>query len=91
MSLAVRYDTARLGPYHDGAGSAVRHVPDQPGARAGRRQANDEDRNPRVDDLPILAGEYDCIIVGAGTAGCVLANRLTQDSRTRVPVLAAGS
>ncbi|MEW6643268.1 MAG: GMC family oxidoreductase N-terminal domain-containing protein [Pseudomonadota bacterium] len=37
-----------------------------------------------------LEGDFDYIVVGAGTAGCIVANRLSADPRRRVLILEAG-
>ena len=39
---------------------------------------------------PNATADFDYVIVGAGTAGCVLANRLSADGRARVLLLEAG-
>ncbi|MCE2968943.1 MAG: GMC family oxidoreductase N-terminal domain-containing protein, partial [Burkholderiales bacterium] len=38
----------------------------------------------------MTATTFDYVIVGAGTAGCLLANRLSADPRVRVALLEAG-
>src|SRR5882724_10415126 len=37
-----------------------------------------------------LEGDFDYIVVGAGSAGCVMANRLSANPKSRVLVLEAG-
>src|ERR1700687_652545 len=37
-----------------------------------------------------LEGDFDYIVVGAGTAGCIMANRLSADANNRVLILEAG-
>src|SRR6266481_5089588 len=87
-SIAAPCSSRKAGPYsHDTAPGWAEEC-----CRVGVSGASDEGYGADMtfDAEPQNIGDFDYIIVGAGSAGCVLANRLTRDPACRVLLIEAG-